>query len=67
MTTFTHLAVRWGLYVAVSLAGIGYEIFVRESVRWPLMAGYLLVIAMTVYALLHRHRLTASDKDQSTD
>ncbi|MDZ7267118.1 MAG: hypothetical protein ONB48_07295 [candidate division KSB1 bacterium] len=42
------------LYIAISLFGIGYELMKVEPVRWPLVAGYVGIIAVT--ALLLRQR-----------
>ena len=41
-----------GIYLAISVFGITYEIMTAEEVRWPLIGGYGLVIVITLYALL---------------
>ena len=46
-----------GIYLAISVFGITYEITTAEEVRWPLIGGYGVVIAITTYALLKgRHQ-----------
>jgi hypothetical protein len=39
------------LYIVVSLFGIGYELMRHADPRWPLLIGYVFIIAATVYSL----------------
>lgn len=67
MTSFARRAIRWGLYIGVSLVGIAYEMLYRESVRWPLIGGYLLVIGVIVYVLIQRAQYTTGDEEKAAD
>jgi len=42
-----------GVFVVVSLFGIVYEISSADSIRWPLILGYCLVIAISAYVTYH--------------
>jgi len=42
--------IRRGLYIAISLFGIGYELLRTQELRWPLLTGYLVVIGLTIYS-----------------
>lgn len=67
MVNLSHRAIRWGLYVGVSLVGIAYELFYTESVRWPLIGGYLLVIAVIVYIWMQHSPQSAGDENQTAE
>lgn len=41
---------RW-LYIAISLIGIGYELFWQENSRLFVIAGYAFIIMVTFYSL----------------
>jgi hypothetical protein len=55
------------LYIVVSLFGSAYELFFRGEVRWPLIGGYLLLIAIIVYFLIRRPHLLAGDDEQAAE
>ncbi len=62
MTNFTRRAIRYFLYVGVGIFGIIYELLKSESVRWPLLAGYALVIGACIYVLTTRSFNSAEDE-----
>jgi hypothetical protein len=51
LINFSRRAIRYFLYIGVGLFGIIYELLKSESVRWPLLAGYALVIGACIYVL----------------
>jgi hypothetical protein len=58
-------AIRYFLYIGVALFGLIYELLKSESVRWPLMAGYALVIGACVYVLTVRPQHSAEEESAS--
>ncbi|MCI0699044.1 hypothetical protein L0337_44455 [candidate division KSB1 bacterium] len=54
MAKFSRRAIRYFFYMGVALFGIIYELFKSEFVRWPLLAGYALVIGACIYVLATR-------------
>ncbi len=62
MTKFSRRAIRCFLYIGVGLFGIIYELLKSESVRWPLLAGYALVIGACIYVLVTRSRDFAEEE-----
>lgn len=64
MNKFSRRAVRYFLYIGVGLFGIIYELLKSETVRWPLLAGYALVIGACVYVLITRSHGTAAEEEQ---
>ncbi len=58
-------AIRYFLYIGVSLFGIIYELLKSESVRWPLIAGYALIIGACIYALTIRAPNPAAEEEQT--
>jgi hypothetical protein len=59
---FSRRAIRYFLYIGVALFGIIYELFKSEFVRWPLLAGYSLVIGACIYVLTARSHHFAEDE-----
>jgi hypothetical protein len=57
-------AVRYFLYMGVGLFGIAYELLKSDAVRWPLMAGYALVIGACLYILTTRSHDLADEEEQ---
>lgn len=67
MANLTQRAIRRGIYIVVSLSGIAYEFFYAESIRWPLIGGYLLVVAVAVYVSMQQSQQPGGDKNQTAD
>ena len=55
------------IYIVVSVFGIGYEFLLNDGIRWPLVFGYSLIIALTLYVLLFHGDQQADHKEASTD
>jgi hypothetical protein len=53
---------RYFLYIGVGMFGIIYELLKSESVRWPLLAGYALVIGACIYVLTTRSHDSAEEE-----
>jgi hypothetical protein len=51
--------------MGVGLFGIAYELLKSDSVRWPLLAGYALVIGACLYVLVSRSHDFAAEEEQS--
>lgn len=64
MIKFSRRAVRYFLYMGVGLFGIIYELLNSESVRWPLLAGYALVVGACLYVLITRSHDLAAEEEQ---
>ena len=62
MIHFSRRAIRYFLYIGVALFGIIYELLKSEFVRWPLLAGYALVIGACIYGLTARFHDSAEDE-----
>jgi hypothetical protein len=60
---FSGRQILYFLYIGVSLFGLVYELFKSEFVRWPLVAGYALIISACVYALRRRAREAAAEDE----
>lgn len=41
---------RRSVYILISVAGIGYEFFRADHVRWPLIIGYGFIIIATLFS-----------------
>jgi hypothetical protein len=63
LTRFSDRPVRYFLYIGISLFGLAYELLKSEFVRWPLIAGYALIIGACVYALMRHARETATEDE----
>jgi hypothetical protein len=61
LTEFLRGAIRYFLYIGVCLFGVIYELIQSETVRWPLIGGYLLVIAASLYRM--RAQRSAEDEN----
>ena len=62
MAKFSRRAFRYFLYIGVGLFGIIYEMLKSESVSWPLLAGYALVIGACIYVLATRSHDSAEEE-----
>lgn len=66
MIKFSRRAFRYFLYIGVGIFGIIYEMLKSESVRWPLLAGYALVIGACIYVLT-THSHDSPEEEQAGD
>lgn len=62
MSGFLRRTIRYFLLIAVCLFGMGYELFKSADIRWPLLAGYLLVIGASVYGIRSRAQDDAEEE-----
>jgi hypothetical protein len=54
LINFSRRTVLYFLYMGVGLFGIIYELLKSDSVRWPLLAGYALIIGACIYVMTTR-------------
>ena len=67
MTRYSGRPVRYFLYIGVSVFGLAYELIKIDFVRWPLIAGYTLVIGVCVYALIRHAREAAAEDEPASE
>lgn len=48
---FLRRTIRYILFIGVGLFGSIYELVKSETIRWPLLGGYLFVIIAAAYRL----------------
>jgi len=59
--------IRYILFIGVGLFGIIYELAKSETIRWPLLGGYLVVIIVSAYGIRTRAPEEADDDAPSAD
>jgi hypothetical protein len=64
LVKFSRRAVRYFLYIGAGLFGGIYELLKSETVRWPVLAGYAVVIGACLYVLIARPRGLAAEEEQ---
>jgi hypothetical protein len=53
--------IRYIIFIGVGLFGIIHELAKSETIRWPLLGGYLFVIIVSAYGMRVRAREEADD------
>lgn len=56
---FLRRTIRYFILIGIGLFGIVYELAKSETVRWPLLGGYVFVIVASAYGI----RLRAQEED----
>jgi len=64
---FLRRTIRYILFIGVGLFGIIYELAKSETIRWPLLGGYLFVIAASAYRLRLHVQEEATEEAPSAD
>jgi hypothetical protein len=55
-----------GIFInIVAVAGIAYELVKISPPRWPLIAGYVVIIGLALFRIVHRG--PAPSRDQSSN
>jgi len=55
--------IRYIIFIGVGLFGIIHELAKSETIRWPLLGGYLFVIIASAYGMRMRAREEADDEN----
>jgi hypothetical protein len=58
---FLRRTIRYIIFIGVGLFGLIHELVKSETVRWPLVGGYLFVIIVSAYGMRVRAREEADD------
>lgn len=62
MIDFLRRNIRYCFFIGVGLFGMIYEVVNNETIRWPLLGGYLFVIGASVYSILRRRDSNAEEE-----
>jgi hypothetical protein len=54
VTDFLRRKIRYLIFIGVCLFGITYELAKSETIRWPLIVGYLAVLGASIYGIRKR-------------
>lgn len=65
MKDFFRRTIRYFLFIGVGLFGVAYELMKSDAIRWPLIGGYLIVIAASVYGI--RLRSQSDNEEESAE
>jgi hypothetical protein len=62
---FLRRTIRYFLFIGICLFAIVFELIKSETIRWPLIGGYLIVIAVSIYGI--RVRSQRRGEEDGTD
>ena len=60
---FLRRTIQYIIFIGVGLFGIIHELVKSETIRWPLVGGYLFVIIVSAFGMRMRARKEAKDEE----